>query len=219
MSAKFNVKKSKDLLDRAMNLPRQIIDSEDFPHSYSSEDEQEAVKERYNQKRLELLYTVQELMLETRGFVKTVYGNESEYFKWIHNIGFTSEHKGYVMNTFNINHNHHWQEGKKELISLLSNIISEEEIKAERELHNVTAMPILRLGIFMIVLLLSLIVIWQIPSITFVEIIATDKIIQSRAVLSICAGCLSLIILKPESWKELFAAFIAATLIFIPLLK
>ena len=80
-------------------------------------------------------------------------------------------------------------------------------------------MPILRLGIFMIVLLLSLTVIWQIPSVAFIEIIAADKIIQSRAVLSICVGYLSLIILKPESWKELFAVFIAAALIFIPLLK
>jgi hypothetical protein len=215
----YNVKKSNELLDRVMNLPNRIIDDEDFPHSKSSTESKQETERKYEQKKSDLLYTVDQLMLDTRGFIKIVYGTDSEYFRWLHKIGFTSETKGFIINTYNINHNTYWQEGKRELASLLSNIISEEKAKAERESFIKDGGSYFKLCIFMVVFVIAIITVWQLPESLFLEIIAADKIVQSKAILSICIGCLSLIIVKPESWKELFAAFVAAALIFIPLLK
>lgn len=214
---KFNVLKSKKLLQRAVNLPNRIIDDEDFSHSKVVD--RQLAEGQYERKRVSLLYEVQELMLETRSFIKAVYGIDSEYFRWIHKIGFTSENKGFVMNTFNVNHNKYWQEGKREIISLLSNIVSEEEAKAEQEIHNKKDVPYFRLCLFALLFLGLITGVWQLPASLYEQFIAGDKISQARAVLSICTGCLSLIVVKPDSWKELFAAFVASALIFIPLLK
>ncbi|RYC66681.1 hypothetical protein [Spirosoma sordidisoli] len=123
------------------------------------------------------------------------------------------------MNTFNVNHNKYWQEGKGEIISLLSNIVSEEEAKAEQEIHNKKDVPYFQLCLFALLFLGLVTVVWQLPASVYEQFIAGDKISQARAVLSICTGCLSLIVVKPDSWKELLTAFVASALIFIPLLK
>lgn len=218
--AKFTLVRLKSLQEKASALPWTIIDKEDYPDFLSSEEKKREHDKKYDKKRDDLLQRVDELCLEVRGFIKIVYGKESEYFSHLHKIDFTTESKGFIMNTYNDGHNQYWQQGRKAMIDLLTNIESEEQERAKLEQLMIDKTLPLRIGGFATVLVISLLSIWMMPPELMSKVFVTDKIFAAKLGLSVTLGCLAMIILSRENWKEfLMGGVIAGGLTLIGLVK
>lgn len=130
-----DLNKVMEFITRTQDLPIEIIEDEDFKYYSIDNPEEKKLEEiRYDTKRNRIYSILDDLLLEIRAFIKIKFGKESEYWEGFNGIGFNSVRvEGFIMNTFNINHNKYWSNGRRQLISLLKNI--EAEIKVHIEMN------------------------------------------------------------------------------------
>ena len=124
-----DLEKAEEFLKRIEELPDEIIEKEDFKSlSIDDSTEKNLEEQKYFRKRNEIFRTLDEILLESRAFIKVKFGVENEYLKQFSRIGFDSKSEGFIMNTFNIIHNEYWSKGKNELHVLFRQIKAEIKI-------------------------------------------------------------------------------------------
>jgi len=125
--------KIRELLKRTQELPDEIIEKNDFNSILMDDSEERKLEElKYYMKRDEIYRILDDLILETRSFIKLKFGKESEYWNGFNSISFDSKRAdGIVINTFNVVHNEYWSNGKNKFYSLLRNIEAEIKITLE----------------------------------------------------------------------------------------
>lgn len=127
-----------DLKSRVDNLPLKIIDDIDFELNKSVD---EPLKERavkYYLKQQKIYRVLDDILQDTGAFIKIMFSDKSEYYTYFVSIGFDYKSEGIKnMNTFTIDHNIYWKDGRSRLYNLLRDI--EAEIKLSKELKPKTA--------------------------------------------------------------------------------
>jgi len=200
--------KVQQLLDRVYALPEEILSGGDYP---SGSDEQiKSAKEKYFSKRQGVLKGLDAILLETRGFIKVNFGEQSEYFDSLHKIHFNSEKEsGFSMNTFNIHHNEYWEKGRNRLISLLLNIKSEVEASIDLEqsqnlpLRNLVLRVVLAFCLYAVCIFL---LVQYGDTLSFV--FADDKLRAAKTIIGISLLPACVTVVYPKQWQFLIAAFI-----------
>ena len=207
MTAKYRHKKAEEFLGRANQLPTHLLarkDYEDFDGYLDNED----IADQFAQRRLSKIVEFQDLLLEVRGFVKITYGSDSEYFKWTNDVDYLTKHKGYILNSFNINENNVWSEGRVRLISLLTNIIFEEKQRKDMEaaLENPSRKTVIRIGVTAL-MMVCLLAIWNAPDLDMLSVFGSGKVFVARCGLSVSLIPLYMIAFSPKEWVALLAVW------------
>ena len=218
MTAKYRHKKAEEFLDRASQLPTQLLADEDYK-DFSGYLDDEGIAKQFAQRRLNKIGDFQDLILEVRGFVKITYGSDSEYFKLANSVDYLTQHKGYLLNSFNVNENNVWSEGRVRLISLLTNVIFEEKQRKEMEaaFDNPSRKTVIRIGVTAL-LLVCLLAVWNAPDTDMLAVFGKGKVFMARCGLSISLVPLYLIAFSTKDWVALvgiWAALFVAVLGFL----
>lgn len=215
ISAKFRYMRIVELIEKANSLPNTIIDSEDFEGGEANH--------LYKEKRIRLLSAAKDIKMELRSFVKTCYGSDNEYFGAVGEIYFANKPIGghiVIMNTYNVNNNTQWQEGRHILVSILNTMEAEEKERVNMEKFMVDKTLPLRYGGTGILVLLSMFAIWLAPPETMAKVFAPANFFAARFVMSACMASICLAIIVKDKWKEIIgSAFVGTAIALIPLLK
>lgn len=202
----YRKKRVNELIVRVNQLPNEIIVDSDYPINGVGVEEAE---KKYYLKRQKIYCELDAIIIELRSFIKVYFGKESEYFREIHQINFTSERQsGFIMNTFNVHHNEYWSKGIKELSHLLQNI--EQEIKLivefEKRQTKTVKEQTLRLALFLSLFGLSVMIIWNGNS-ALGLFFQAEKINAVKIILSTAMLPITLVILIPKKWLTLIGIF------------
>lgn len=203
---KKNVEVIQNFINKITELPNDIKLSED-------KDEMILLKEE----RGKLFAEMSAILLEIRGFIKIVYGSESEYFDIINKVKYSSTQHGIVMPDNDTRHLVCWLSGKREALNLLQNIEAEEKMKIE--LSTDKEIPI-KYTIAIILFVILMLATWTAPNDTLATYFDETKLIPTKVALSIVIGAALGIIPYKQYWKEfLFSGVIAGIAILLGLMK
>lgn len=217
ISAKARALRVSQLYDQAVSLPKKLIEKDNEYPFY--EGNVGNPNTEGNQSRYVKIYEMEGLMLDVRSYIKLSYGKESEYFKWVHNIYFTQESKGFI-STYLDGMNDQWQKGRIELIQLLTNIQSEENERANLEKLMNKKLLTLPDAAFGCGFIISMLTIWAGSDEIFGSIFNLSNLLAVRILLSLGCFLLLAIIIAKEKWKELLVTgLIAVVSPLFPLVK
>jgi hypothetical protein len=203
----YRKKRIHELIIRVNQLPNEIIVDSDYPTNGVGTEEAE---KKYYLKRQKVYSELDAILIELRSYIKVYFGKDSEYFRVIHQINFTSERQsGFIMNTFNVHHNEYWLKGINELRHLLQNIEKEIEliVEIEKKQTKTVKEQILRLALFLSLFGLSVMIIWNGNNVLGLFFQA-EKINAVKIILSTAMLPTTLVILIPKKWLTLIGLFV-----------
>lgn len=151
-----------------------------------------------------------EILLESRGLIKNIYGIDSEYFKEVNSIKYLDKHFGIIYNDGHYKHLEFYRSGVKSTIDLLKNIKFEEKSKMELEKYyeQEAYKEKVQYVAFISLLAFSSLCIWTMPENYLIHIFKADKLYFVKVLMTMSAFSLSAIVILSNNWKEMLGLFI-----------
>lgn len=179
---------------QALSLPEVIVTEEDFKeHDYKI----------YKERKATFYKLHDDIRRELNAFIVHLYGDDSSFYKIHNKIDFIT-YNGMICNTFNIQTNKNWYQGRKELIRLINDIEANLKIKAELDDNKLS---LWKLFFSISTMLLCVVIVFS-----YSHYIYPFTVVQQIFIsLSVCS--LLSMICVPNKWKISVAGFFVSILL------